>query len=191
MSPLQFVHSSTVIDTPDYDTFLITYNLRQHLSLTDKVNLNYFLAKYIMLWPLRQIQLVRLSSLNLVTQDPSAKYLMPMSVTRIQSAKLRMVKFFIVDKHFRLPSLIFSQSVIDTCRNSVHVLAMYLRVVSVRFEFEFSLIVFKFLAEVRYRNESSVKCGESWIANSVNLLKCLPVSYLINWFKINMLRKFE
>ncbi len=130
-----------------------------------------------MLCPLKQIQFVRLSSLNLVTQVPSAKYLIPISVTRIQSAKLRIVKFFIVDKHFKLPSLIFSQSVIETCRSSVQTLLIYLSAVSVRFEFEFNLSVFKFLIELRYRKESSVKCGESKIANSVNLLKCLPVSY--------------
>ena len=133
-----------------------------------------------MLCPLKQIQLVRLSSRNLATHKPSAKYFMPMSVTRIQSAKLRIVKFFIVDKHFKLPSLIFSQSVIETWRNSVHVLLMCFRAISVRFEFEFNLSVFRFLADVKCRNESSVKCGESRMASSVNLLKCLPVCYNLN-----------
>jgi hypothetical protein len=76
---------------------------------------NYFLLKAIILGLPIHKQFVKFNSLSFELLKPSLKNLIPVSVILKQSAKLSIVKDRQPAKDFNAPSLIRSQSVIETC----------------------------------------------------------------------------
>lgn len=88
-----------------------------------------------------------------------------------QSAKFNTVKFLHAAKHFRLASLILSQSVIETYLKSVQFLVNNLTDVSVICLLEAIFIFLSNFDWLKYWNDSSVSCGESSIVISVSRFK--------------------
>lgn len=131
----------------------------------------YFLANTIMLGFPILTQLVKFNSRSFWTHTPSVKALIPKSLILIQSARFNTLKFLQAAIHFKLASLILSQSVIDTYLSSMQFLVSSLMDVSVIFLFEAIFIFLSSVAWLKYWNESSVKCGESKITISVSLFK--------------------
>ncbi len=121
-----------------------------------------------MLWPPILTQFVKLSSLNFPTQAPSVRYFTPASLILTQSAKLSTLRFLDAARHFKLASLIFSQSVSATYLSSLQLLVNSFMEMSVRFWFDAILILRSCLAALRNRNAPSVKCGEFIMVISVS-----------------------